>query len=370
MSARAPEGRTSDAAGVSRAPFGSTRAGVPVEIFTLANGCGVEARIMTYGGTLVSVATPDRHGSIAEITLRHDRLAEYESDSMATGALIGRCANRIANGRFTLGGETYQLTTNAGRDHLHGGAVGFQRVVWSAEPFARGSDVGVVLRHVSPDGDEGYPGTVRVRVTCTLTTRDELVFDYHATTDRPTPVNLTQHSYFNLGGYGVNDVLDHELTIAASRFTPMSERLIPTGEIRRVAGTPFDFATPHSIGERIDADDEQLRYGDGYDHNFVLDRIGVRDGLALAARLHSPLSGRTLEVLTTEPGMQLYTGNALGLPSPGADGPRFRPNGAVALETQHFPDAPNEPHFPSVILRPGETFRSRTVYRFTSDRRS
>jgi aldose 1-epimerase len=366
VSARAPERGTSGVPNITRAPFGRTRGGVPVELFTLANGRGVEARIMTYGGTLVSVTTPDRDGAIAEVTLRHDTLAEYESDSMATGALIGRCANRIANGRCTLDGETYQLTTNVGRDHLHGGTVGFQRVVWSAEPFARGSDVGVVLRHVSPDGEEGYPGTVRVRVTCTLTARDELIFDYCATTDRPTPVNLTQHSYFNLGGDGVSDVLDHELTMAASRFTPMSERLIPTGEIRSVTGTPFDFTTPHAIGERIDADDEQLRYGDGYDHNFVLDRLDVRDGLALAARLHSPRSGRTLEVLTTEPGMQLYTGNALGPHSPGADGPRFRPHGAVALETQHFPDAPNEPHFPSVILRPGEAFRSRTVYRFTS----
>jgi aldose 1-epimerase len=227
--------------------------------------------------------------------------------------------------------------------------------------------VGLVLRHVSPDGEEGYPGTVRVRVTCTLTARDELVFDYHATTDRPTPVNLTQHSYFNLGGDGVSDVLDHELTMAASRFTPMSERLIPTGEIRPVAGTPFDFTTPHRIGERIAADDEQLRYGDGYDHNFVLDGAGAHDGLAFAARLHSPRSGRTLELSTTQPGMQLYSGNGLGEDTNGASGPRFRPNGAVALETQHFPNAPNEPRFPSVILRPGEIFSSRTVYRFSSE---
>ncbi len=365
MSARSAEGRISEAPSVSRAPFGNTRAGVPVEIYTLTNGRGVGARIMTYGGTLVSLTTPDRDGAIAEVTLGHDTLAEYESDSMATGALIGRCANRIANGRFTLDGVTHQLTTNAGRDHLHGGAVGFQRMVWSAKPFAEGSGVGVVLRHMSPDGEEGYPGTVQVRVTCTLTACDELTFDYRATTDRPTPVNLTQHSYFNLGGDGVNEVLDHELTIAASRFTPMSARLIPTGEIRSVAGTPFDFTTPHAIGERIDTDDEQLRYGDGYDHNFVLDQRETHAGLALAARLHSPRSGRTLEVLTTEPGLQLYTGNALGGDSPGAAGPRFRPQGAVALETQHFPNAPNESGFPSVILRPGETFESRTVYRFT-----
>jgi aldose 1-epimerase len=352
---------------VERAPFGTTRAGERVEIFTLANGSGIRARIMTYGGTLVSVETPDRAGMLAEVTLCHDTLAAYESDSMATGALIGRCANRIANGRFTLDGTTWQLTTNVGHDHLHGGTIGFQRVVWDAEPFAEGSDVGVTLRYVSPDGEEGYPGTVEVSVRVTLTVHGELTFDYHATTDRPTPVNLTQHSYFNLGGDGLNDVLDHELYIVASAFTPMSARLIPTGEIRKVAGTPFDFTTPHTIGERIRADDEQLRIGDGYDHNFVLDRDEADGDLALAARLHSPRSGRTLEVLTTEPGMQLYTGNALGGDSPGRDGPRLRPQGAVALETQHFPNAVNEPRFPSVILRPGEHFASRTVYRFSVD---
>lgn len=367
MSAHGAGGATSGAPRIDRAPFGTTRSGVPVEIFTLSNGRGVRVRIMTYGGAVVSVTTPDRTGEVAEVTLGHDTLAEYESDTMATGALIGRCANRITNGRFTLDGEIWQLTTNAGSDHLHGGVVGFQREVWSAEPFEEVSDVGVVLGYVSPDGEEGYPGTVRVRVRCTLTVRDELVFDYHATTDRPTPVNLTQHSYFNLGGEGVNDVLDHQLVIAASSFTPMSARLIPTGEIRSVAGTPFDFTTPHAIGERIEANDEQLRRGDGYDHNFVLDRLDVRDGLTLAARLYSPRSGRTLEVFTTEPGIQLYTGNALGGDSPGADGPRFRPHGAVALETQHFPDAPNQPRFPSVILRPGEAFTSRTVYRFSSE---
>jgi len=352
---------------IERASFGRTRSGEPVEIFTLANGRGVEVKIMTYGGTVVSITTPDRRGEIAEVTLGHDTLAQYESDSMATGALIGRCANRIANGRFTLDGVTYQLSTNAGRDHLHGGVRGFQRVVWRAEPFTYGSDVGIALRYLSPDGEEGYPGNLDVTVEYTLTGRDELVIDYHATTDHATPVNLTQHSYFNLGGGGVSDILDHVLTIAASGFTPMTARLIPTGEIRPVAGTPFDFTTPHAIGERIDEENEQLGYGDGYDHNFVLDRSGAHGGLALAARLHSPRSGRTLEVLTTQPGMQLYSGNGLGPVTTGDEGPRFRPRGAVALETQHFPNAPNEPRFPSVVLRPGETFSSRTVYRFSSE---
>jgi aldose 1-epimerase len=240
-------------------------------------------------------------------------------------------------------------------------------VVWDAEPFEAGSDVGVVFRYVSPDGEEGYPGTLAARVTCTLTVRDELVFGYHAITDRATPVNLTQHSYFNLGVDGVDDILDHELTIAASRFTPISSRLIPTGEIRSVAGTPFDFGSAHTIGERINEDREQLRYGEGYDHNFVLDGKDGSDGASFAARLHSPRSGRTLEVYTTEPGLQLYTGNALGGAAPGREGPRFRPRGAVALETQHFPDSPNEPSFPSIILRPGESYSSRTVYRFFSE---
>ena len=349
--------------GVESAPFGTTSSGETVEIFTLTNGRGVEARVMTYGGTLVSLTAPDRRGDIAELTLRHASLAEYEADSMATGALVGRCANRIANGRFTLDGESYQLSINAGRDHLHGGVRGFQRVVWSADPYSGAGGVGVVLRYLSPNGEEGYPGAMRVRVMYTLTGSDELVLDYHATTDHATPVNLTQHSYFNLGGEGAGDILDHELTIAASAYTPMTARLLPTGETRPVAGTPFDFTTPHVIGERIAEDDEQLRYGGGYDHNFVLDRYTGGNTPVFAARLHSPRSGRTLEVLTTEPGLQLYTGNALGGDTPGADGARFRPNGAVALETQHSPDAPNEPRFPSGILRPGETFSSRTVYR-------
>ena len=367
MNARAAATRGAASPRIERAPFGATRTGEAVEIFTLANGRGMEARIMTYGGTVVSITTPDRQGEIAEVNLGHGTLAAYEADTMATGALIGRCANRIANGRFTLDGVTYQLSTNAGHDHLHGGVRGFQRVVWHAEPFASGSDVGVVLRYLSPDGEEGYPGTVPVRVTYTLTGRDELVLDYHATTDRATPVNLTQHSYFNLGGDSASDILDHELAIAAASFTPMTARLIPTGELRPVAGTPFDFTTPHRIGERIHADNEQLRYGDGYDHNFVLDRTGARDGLAFAARLHSPRSGRTLEVFTTQPGMQLYSGNGLGEATSGDAGPRFRPHGAVALETQHFPNAPNEPQFPSVILRPGDTFASRTMYRFSRE---
>lgn len=350
---------------IERGSFGITESGEPVELFTLTNGCGMEVRLITYGGIVVSVKVPDRWGELADVTLGYDSLEGYLVDRMSVGALIGRCANRIANGRFTLDGTEYQLSTNIGEDHLHGGVRGFNKVLWSAEPLEAADAAGVALRYVSPAGEEGYPGTLDVRVACTLTRGNELVFDYRATTDRATPVNLTQHSYFNLGGEGVRDILDHELTINARYFTPMSSRLIPTGEIRAVAGTPFDFTTPHAIGERIDADDEQLRYGLGYDHNFVLDREGEGDEAAFAARLHEPLSGRTLEIYTTEPGIQLYSGNELGGNTPGAEGPRFRPRGAVALETQHFPDAPNEPHFPSTILRPGEEYRSRTVYRFS-----
>ena len=367
MSERPPNTSPSPRPHIERRSFGATDSGSAVELFTLDNGRGVEVRLMTYGGTVVSIRTPDRRGQLADVTLSHDSLADYMADNMATGALIGRCANRIANGRFTLDGIEYQLSTNIGKDHLHGGVRGFQRVVWDAEPFETGSDVGVVFSYVSPDGEEGYPGTLAARITCTLTGRDELVFDYHATTDRATPVNLTQHSYFNLGGYGVDDILGHELTIASSRFTPISSRLIPTGEIRSVAGTPFDFRSARTIGERINEDREQLRYGEGYDHNFVLDGKDGSDGASLAARLYSPRSGRTLEVYTTEPGLQLYTGNALGGDAPGRMGPRFRPRGAVALETQHFPDSPNEPSFPSIILRPGEAYSSRTVYRFFSE---
>lgn len=344
--------------------FGSDASGKPVCLFTLTNASGMEARLISYGGIVVSIRVPDRHGKLADVTLGYDSLDHYIADGMSIGALIGRCANRLANARFTLDGTEYTLSNNVGKDHLHGGIRGFGKVHWRTEPFEAGDDVGVVLSYVSPAGEEGYPGTLSVRVTCTLTRHNELAFDYQATTNRTTPVNLTQHSYFNLGGDEASDILDHELTLAASRFTPMDSSLIPTGELRDVAGTPFDFTTPCTIGGRIDVDDEQLRYGLGYDHNFALDGKRDADGIAFAARLHDPHSGRTLEVYTTEPAIQLYTGNELGGGLPGTRPRAFRPRGAVALETQHFPDSPNQPHFPSITLRPGEEYRSRTVYRF------
>ncbi|HEX5830159.1 MAG TPA: aldose epimerase family protein, partial [Gemmatimonadaceae bacterium] len=264
---------------------------------------------------------------------------------------------------FTLDGVAYTLARNDGPNHLHGGPGGFHRAVWDAEPFVDARGAGVVLSHTSPAGDEGYPGTLAVRVTYTLTTGGALVLDYHAATDAPTVVSLTQHVTVNLAGHGVRDVLDHELTLGASRFTPVDATLIPTGELRDVGGTPFDFRAPTAIGERIDDADEQLRRGGGYDHNFVLDRAAGA-GLAFAARLREPVSGRSMDVHTTEPGIQLYTGNAMDGGRIGKQGRAYARHSGVALETQHFPDSPNQPCFPSTVLRPGETYASRTEYRF------
>jgi aldose 1-epimerase len=321
----------------------------------------MEVGFIAYGGTITSIRVPDREGRIAEVTLGHDTLAGYVEDTRWFGALVGRYANRIADGRFSLDGRDYALERNDGPNHLHGGSSGFHRALWDVEP--RDSDAGAcaVLRHTSPPGDGGYPGTLTVRVTYTLTHEDALIIDYHATTDAPTPVNLTQHSYFNLAGAGPGDILDHELRLNARAFTPIDAVLIPTGEIRGVDGTPFDFTTPARIGSRIDGADEQLARCGGYDHNFVLERDGEAE-LSFAARLLDPGSGRTLTVLTTEPGIQLYSGNALET----AAGDYGRRAG-LTLETQHFPDSPNHPAFPNTILRPGQDFSSRTVYAFSAD---
>jgi aldose 1-epimerase len=356
---------TPAAAGISRRPFGATAAGEPVEAFTLANGRGVEVRFIAYGGTILSVRVPDRDGATADVTLGLDALADYERDRRYLGALIGRYANRIAGGRFTLDGTEHAVTRNDGANHLHGGRRGFHAAVWDVEPFADGGAVGAALRHTSPDGEDGYPGTLRVRVTYTLTPRDELVVDYHAVTDRATPVSLTHHAYFNLAGHDAGDVLGHELTLAASRYTPVGAGLIPTGELRDVRGTPFDFTAPRALGARIDARDEQLRLAGGYDHNFALDGRGAPDAPGFAARVVEPTRGRVLEVHTSEPGLQLYTGNSLA-GVVGKHGAAYVAHGGLALETQRFPDSPNHSHFPSAVLRPGEEFVSRTVYRFST----
>jgi aldose 1-epimerase len=349
--------------GVSRAAFGTLPDGRAVELFTLRNAHGVEVRAMTYGGIITALRTPDRGGTLDDIVFGFDSLAGYLKDSPYFGAIVGRYANRIAKGQFTLDGKTYTLAKNNGPNSLHGGLKGFDKVVWTGEPVQSDSGVGVRLSYTSKDGEEGYPGTVNVRVTYTLTPRDELVVDYEATTDKATPINLSQHSYWNLHGSGKGTILDHVLTLDASAFTPVDSTLIPTGEIRQVAGTPFDFRTPTAIGARIDQPDQQLKYGRGYDHNWVLDRKGAA-GLVHAARVVDSTTGRTLDIATTEPGIQFYSGNFLDGTIHGKGGVVYPHRGAIALETQHYPDSPNHPNFPSTILRPGQTYRSRTVFTF------
>lgn len=351
---------------VTQLTYGVAPGGAAVDLYTLDAG-PVRVRAAAYGGHLTEISVPDRAGIAADVALGYDDLAGYVADTAYFGALVGRYANRIARGRFTLDGKTYTLATNNGPNALHGGVVGFNRVVWEAEPFAGSDAAGVVLRHTSPAGDEGYPGALAARVTYTLGDDGTLAVDYHATADAPTPVNLTQHTYWNLAGHAAGSVAGHEITLAAARYTPVDETLIPTGELRAVAGTPFDFRQPHAVGARVDADDAQLRIGGGYDHNFVLDAAG--GDLAFAARVYEPRSGRVLEVHTTEPGVQLYSGNMIPDGLAGKDGARYGRRGGLALETQHFPDSPNQPAFPSTILRPGATYASRTVYRFSSDAR-
>jgi len=354
---------------VTRGPFGTTPQGETVSLFTLTNAGGMEVRAMTYGGIILSLKVPDRDGALGDLVLGYDDLDGYLEETPYFGAIIGRYGNRIGGARFVLDGRTYSLAANDGPNHLHGGLVGFDKVVWNAESFQNDEGVGVVFSRTSPDGEEGYPGNLSVQVTYTLTDDNELIFYYQATTDAPTPVNLTQHTYFNLAGQGSGDVLDQRLVIHASRYTPVDEGLIPTGELAPVEGTPFDFRTPHAIGERIDADDPQIARGGGYDHNWVLDRQEVGEGgLALAVRVEEPTTGRVMEVYTTEPGVQFYSGNFLDGSLTGKGGAVYNHRNGFCLETQHFPDSPNQPGFPSALLRPGEEYRSRTVYRFGTDR--
>lgn len=345
---------------IPRLPFPVHAGRPPATLYSLSNP-HMEVQVSDYGGIVHTLRVPDRHGRLDDVVLGFADPAGYAANRPYFGALIGRCANRIAGARFTLDGTPYSLTANEGATHLHGGRRGFDKVAWEAHPFVDPRGQGVTLAYDSPHGEEGYPGTVRVRVVVLLTPANELVFDYAAVTDRATPLNLTHHGYFNLGGHGAGDVLGHTLILNADRFTPVDATLIPTGEIRPVRGTPFALRGA-PLGARIDEADEQLRYGGGYDHNFVLNRTGA--GLTLAARLHDPGSGRVLEVHTTEPGLQLYSGNHLDGVD-GKEGVLYGPRAGVALETQHFPDAPNHPHFPTTILRPGRVFRSRTVLRFS-----
>lgn len=350
-------------AAVSRADFGKLPDGAAVELFTLTNASGMTVSASNYGGIITSIKVPDLNGKLDDVTLGYDSLEGYLNDSPYFGAIVGRYANRIGNARFVLDGNTYKLAKNDGPNTLHGGLKGFDKAVWQAEPFEREGEAGVVFTRTSPDGEEAFPGTLAVKVTYTLTDKNELAFDFNATTDKPTVLNLTQHAYFNLGGDGSGDVLDHELTINADRYTPVDKTLIPLGELASVAGTPFDFRTSTPIGARIDADDPQLKLGLGYDHNYVLNRSG--NELVLAARVVEPKTGRVMEVHTTEPGMQFYTANHLDGSVIGKSGHAYGKRNAFCLETQHFPDSPNKPSFPSTTLRPGETYQSRTVYAFS-----
>ena len=350
----------------SRSIFGTLPGGGQVDMYTLTNAHKLEVRLISYGAIITSLRTPDRDGRMDDIVLGFDTLDGYLTRSRYFGAVVGRCANRIADAQFTLDGTSYLLTANNGRHHLHGGRAGFDKVLWTGVPFRRGEETGVAFHYISGDGEEGYPGTLDASVTYTLTPRNELIVDYAATADHPTPINLTQHSYFNLSGEGHGDILRHHLTIDADQYTPTDDTQIPTGEIRPVAGTPFDFRQPTEIGARIDSDDEQIRRGNGYDHNFVLRSGGDGAWLHHAARLEDPVSGRSLDVATTEPGLQFYSGNKLDGSAVGKHGHVYGRRCAVCLETQHFPDSSNHANFPSTILRPGHHYKSRTVFAFTA----
>lgn len=342
--------------------FGTLADGTEVHRWSLENG-GTRMKVLSYGGVVQTLQLPDRHGRYANVVAGFDNLADYAAKSPYFGALIGRYGNRIDAGRFTLDGKQYQLDVNDGDNSLHGGAKGFDKRVWDVEPFAEGTDVGLQLRYTSADGEMGYPGTLRARVTYTLTRHGDWRIDYEATTDKATVVNLTSHVYWNLAGEGSGGIEDHELSIAAARYTPTDAGLIPTGELARVAGTPFDFRHAKPIGRDLRAGHEQLVLAKGYDHNWVLDK-GITARPEHIATLRDPRSGRTLKIATDQPGLQFYSGNFLDGTLTGTSGRTYRQGDALCLETQHFPDSPNQPAFPSTVLRPGRTYRTTTIHRF------
>jgi len=345
--------------------FGKTGAGQLVDLYTLTNQHGMEVAITNYGGTVVSLKVPDRNGKLADVVLGYDTIGGYESGKSYFGAIIGRYGNRIAHGKFTLNGVAYTLAKNNGENSLHGGTQGFNARVWTAKDVSSIAGQALELTYLSKDGEEGYPGNLSAKVVYTLTANNELKIDYSATTDKDTVLNLTNHAYFNLAGEGNGDILDDQLMIHADRFTPVDANLIPTGELKSVKGTPFDFQEPMVIGTRINQDDEQLKYGKGYDHNWVLQGWKPHT-LALAARVYEPKSGRVLEAWTTEPGIQFYTGNFLDGTGGGKGGKAYGRRFALCLETQHFPDSPNHAAFPSTVLKPGQHYRSTTVYKFST----
>jgi aldose 1-epimerase len=348
------------------ANFGTTNDGHAIKRYQLRSKSGVEATLINYGAALVSLKIPDRKGHLADVVLGYDHLNDYEQDKSFQGTTIGRYGNRIANGEFSLHGTTFRLSKNNGPHSLHGGKEGFHKKIWTAiDRSCTGAEI-LELTYTSRDGEEGYPGTLNASVTYTVPAEsNELRIDYLATTDKDTVVNLTNHSYFNLSGAPSQTILDHQLLLHAMHFTPIDSTIIPTGDLRAVSGTPFDFTRFTTIGERIQVEDEQLKFGSGYDHNWVLQRREGNDP-QLAAEVFEPNSGRVLEVLTTEPGIQFYSGNFLGGAIPGKGSPHFGYRTGFCLETQHFPDSPNHPNFPSTVLKPGETYRSTTAFRFST----
>ncbi len=353
------------ASNLSQESFG-TKEGIPVELYTLRNAKGMEARITNYGGIVVSLKVPDRTGQPGDVVLGFDSLDGYLSPAYAKsnpyfGALIGRYGNRIGKARFTLGGKEYKLAANNGVNHLHGGVKGYDKVIWDAKPLP-GEEPALELHYLSKDGEEGYPGNLDIKAVYTITKDNGLKVDFTATTDKETVLNLTHHSYFNLAGKG--DILSHEVMINADRTTPVDSGLIPTGELRAVKGTPFDFNTPAAIGARIGQDDEQLKFGKGYDHNWVINKNAGE--LALMAQVYEPTSGRVLEVLSTEPALQFYSGNFLDGTLTGKGGWVYQFRNGFCMEPQHYPDSPNKPAFPSTVLKPGDTYRNTIIYRFST----
>ena len=348
---------------VTVAPFDTTSNGQQVDKYTLVNANGMTAEIITYGGIMVSLTAPDREGNMEDILLGADSVQGYVRAASYFGGLIGRYGNRIGGARFTLDGVEYKLPANDGANSLHGGTRGFDKVIWKAEPVESSKGVGVKLTYLSPDGDQGYPGNLEATVVYTLTNENEVRIDYTATTDKPTVVNLTQHNYYNLTGCK-RDILGHELMMNADRYTPVDSGLIPTGELEPVADTPMDFTEPTAIGAHIDAGTQQLGYGQGYDHNWVLNRDSK--GLMEAATVYEPESGRVMTVWTTEPGLQFYSGNFLNGTFTGKNGIVYKHRYGLCLETQHYPDSPNQPNFPSTTLRPGQVYKTTTVYTFSA----
>lgn len=337
-----------------------------IKLYTLENESGMTVRVTNYGAIITSIIVPDRNGKRADVALGYDRVEDYINavDKPYFGAVVGRYGNRIAKGEFTLDGETYSLLQNNGENHLHGGAIGFDKVVWAVDEYVEGKSL--TLSYLAKDKEEGYPGNLELIIVYTLADDNSLVVDYHATTDKATPINVTQHTYFNLKGEGQGTILDHKLMLNAKTFTPVDESLIPTGEMPAVAGTPFDFTTAKAIGHDIDQQNEQLVFGLGYDHNWILNKDGKEGELSLAAQVHEPSSGRVMEIYTTEPGIQFYCGNFLDGRLKGKSGKPYVHRGGFCLETQHFPDSPNQPNFPSTILKPGETYESKTVFKFSA----